>query len=137
MKSCDECKLFINVGKMVKLKDFSEQVKTLCHDCYKKMTKERKKQYTFVEGTKIDVLGGFNFGVFGIQGTISSENPSVKKHQEKHCYTQKQMDEFSIDLFDMHTELLDSSKHQAIMDKFEGKTDSRHYRKYIENYVQP
>jgi hypothetical protein len=137
MKSCGECQLFINVGKMIKLKDSSEQIKTLCKNCYTKMTKEQKKQYSFVEGSKIDVAGGFMFGVFGVQGTISGENPSVKKSQEKYGYTQKQMDNFSIDLFDMHTELLDSSRHQAVVDKFEGKINSRHYRKHIENYVQP
>jgi hypothetical protein len=137
MKSCDECKLFINIGKIIILKDASEQRKTLCRDCYKKMTKEQKKQYSFVEGTKIDVTGGMMAGVFGIQGTISGESEGDKKSREKYGYTQKEMDEFSIDLFDMHTKLLNDSKQRAVMDKFEGKTDSRHYRKYIQDYVQP
>jgi hypothetical protein len=137
MKSCDECKLFINVGKTVILKDSSEHRKTLCRDCYTKITKEQKKQYSFVEGTKIDVFGGITSGVFGIQGTKDGENPVVKKSQEKYGYTQKEMDDFSIDSFDMHTELLNDSKHQAVMDKFEGKTNSRYYRKYIQDYVQP
>lgn len=142
MKSCDECQLFINVGKMVKLKDSLEQIKTLCRDCYMNMTKEQKKQYSFIEGNKIDVgtaLGGFAiggiFGLFGsgVTGTINGENKIVKKSQEKYHYTQKEMDNFSIDLFNMHTELLDSSRHQAVLDKFEGKTDSRYYKKYIQD----
>ena len=145
MKSCDECKLFINIGKTIILKDSSEHQKTMCHGCYMKMTKEQKKQYSFVEGSKINLagamggfaLGGIIGGAFGGSGMISGENEGDKKSQKEYGYTQKEMDSFSIDLFDVHTELLDSSKHRAVMDKFEGKTDSKYYRKYIQDAVQP
>lgn len=143
MKSCDECKLYINIGKTIILKDNSEKQKTICRECYKKMAKEQKKQYIFVEGTNIDrgtAIGGFGFGgILGSAltglGTKSGENPTIKKGQDKHGYTQKEMDNFSIDVFDMHTELLNDSQHQAVMDKFEGKTNSSHYRKYIKDKI--
>jgi len=143
MKSCDECKLFINIGKTIILEDSSEHRKTLCHECYMKMTKEQKKQYTFVEGSKINVvgaMGGFALGgIFGSvmagSGMVSGENEGFKKSQKKYGYTQKEMDAFSIDFFDMHTALLDNNRLRAVMNKFEGETDSRYYKKYIQNKV--
>jgi len=144
MKSCDECKLFINIGKTVILKDSSEHQKILCRECYLKMTKVQKKEYSFVEGN-LDVRNTISgFMMQGILGAISTssrpnpdENDSIKESQKKYAYTQREMDDFSIDFFDRHSGLLNESRHRAVVDKFEGKINSRHYRKHIENYVQP
>lgn len=135
MKSCDECKLFINIGKMVKLKDSSGHHKVLCRECYVKMTKGEKKQYSYVEG-KLDKAGLVSagimgFGIGGIAGAFGatsgvgskklSDNLLVKKSQKEHGYTEKEMDDFSIDVFDMHAGLLSNSQLKTVMDKLEGK----------------
>ena len=145
MTTCDVCQQFINIGKTVILMDTSNYQKTFCSKCYKKMSKEQKKQYSFIEGSKLDARGtteGFSLGgifgaITGRSGTKYSENWVVKHSQKKYAYTQKEMDDFSIDVFDMHAGLLKDSKHRAVMDKFESKTNSRYYKKYIQDKMQP
>lgn len=46
------------------------------------------------------------------------------------------MDNFSIDIFIMHAGLLNDFNHHPIKDKFEGKTEPRYYKKYIQNNGQ-
>jgi hypothetical protein len=124
--------------------DSSNYQKTFCSECYKKMSKEQKKQYSFIEGSKLDVegkkggfiLGGIFGAIIGRSGTKYGENWAVKHSQKKYGYTQKEMDNFSIDVFDMHAGLLKDSKHRAVMDKFESKTNSRYYKKYIQDKVR-
>ena len=77
-------------------------------------------------------LGGIIGGAMGGSQMISGENEGIKKSQKRYGYTQKEMDAFSIDSFDMHTALLDHNRQRAVMDKFEGETDSRYYKKYIQ-----
>lgn len=108
------------------------------------MTKEQKKQYSFIEGSKLDVGGATGVFVFGgilgdavgSSGTKYGENWAAKRSKKKYGYTQKEMDDFSIDVFDMHAGLLNDSQHRAVMDKFESKTNSRYYKKYIQDKVE-
>jgi hypothetical protein len=139
MRSCDECKSFCNVGQGVVLIDNMNKKKTFCKDCYKKLPKEQKKQYTYVEG-RIDsdhVWGGFMMGGMLGAAAAAQENKRPwqqdnKDNQELRSYSEKDMNEFSIDFFDRHLGLLDKGRYQAVKDYFEGKTDSRSYRKFIE-----
>lgn len=145
MQICELCKQQIKFGKgKITLEDYSKGKFIVCSECYTKMPKENKKQLTYIDG-KLDV-GGFlpvalvGFALGGIVGAItasagakSSENWVVNHSQKKYNYTNKQMNDFSIDIFDMHVGMLDDYQHRAVMDKFEGKTNSRYYKKYIQD----
>jgi len=139
MKTCEVCKQNIKFSKgKITLEDYSRGQFIACNDCYKKMPKEKKKQLTYING-KLNVgttLTGFAIG--GIIGGIAygsaykdGYNSAIKHSQKKYGYTDKQMNDFSIDIFDMHFGLLDDNRQRAVLDKFEGKTDSRYYIKYI------
>jgi hypothetical protein len=54
---------------------------------------------------------------------------------KKYNYTLKQINDLSINLFNMHSGMLDEGRYRALMDKFEGNTNSKAYLKYIENKV--
>jgi len=139
MKSCDECQQEIKLGKgKITLEDYSKGEIFLHSECYKKMPKEKKKQLTYIGG-KLDIgttltgfaIGGIIGGIAFRSGYKDGYNSAIKHSQKKYGYTDQLLNDFSIDIFDMHFGLLDDNRQRAVLDKFEGKTDSRYYLKYI------
>jgi hypothetical protein len=142
MKQCSVCSQKIKLGKAIVLEDDKKEELLFCGECYTKMPKEDKKRLKYISGgVKTDVGGtvtGFALGgIFGAVYANAREDEAddwlIKRSMKKYNYTLKQLNDLSIDLFNMHSGMLDDGRHRAIMHKFEGKTDSSDYKKYIEN----
>jgi hypothetical protein len=141
LKQCSVCNQKINLGKKIVLKDDKKEQLMFCSECYIKMPKENKKQLTYVSGG-VDVAETFTgFPLFG-SGTIygfarenEGDNWGIKRSMKKYNYTFKQINDLSIDLFNKHSGMLDEGRYRALMDKFEGKTNSKNYQNYIQNKV--
>jgi len=142
MKQCSVCSEKIKFGKAIVLEDDKKEKRMFCSECYLKMPKENKKKLThYSGGIKLDAGGtvtGFALG--GVFGAVYASVPEdeadnwvIKRSMKKYNYTLKQLNDLSIDLFNVHSAMLDERRHRALMDKFEGKTDSKDYIKYIQN----
>ena len=141
VKQCNVCNQKIKLGKKIVLEDDKKEQLVFCSDDYIKMPKEDKKQLTYVSGG-VDVaetITGFPlFGsgtIYGFERENEDDNWGIKRSMKKYNYTLKQINDLSIDLFNMHSGMLDEGRYRALMDKFEGKTNSKAYKKYIENKV--
>jgi hypothetical protein len=142
MKQCSVCNQKIKLGKEIVLKDDKKEQLMFCSKDYIKMPKEDKKQLTYVSGG-VDIAETITgFPLFTGSGTIygfaredEGENWTIKRSMKKYNYTLKQINDLSIDLFNMHSGMLDEGRYRALMDKFEGKTNSKAYKNYIENKV--
>ena len=141
VKECSMCNQKIKLGKAIVLEDDKKERLVFCSDDYIKMPKEDKKHLTYVSGG-VDVaetITGFPlFGsgtIYGFERENEDDNWGIKRSMKKYNYTLKQINDLSIDLFNMHSGMLDEGRYRALMDKFEGKTNSKVYKKYIENKV--
>jgi len=136
---CSKCKNKIGFNKGLVLKNFNEQV-NLCQDCYISIPKEEKKLMTAISG-KINFLNiATGLAVGGIIGAIAfnsgynrGQDMVIEHSMRKYNYTGKQLNDFSIDKFNSHFRFLDDYRSRAVLDHFEGKTNSKYYRKYIFN----
>ena len=102
----------------------------MCKNCYGKMPKDEKKQYLYERS-----IPASTWLVGGVAGTLVTDS-AIKgilseKRQKKYGYTLKDLDNFSIDKFNMHWWMLGLTRSKAVRDKFEGKTKSRRYKKFI------
>jgi hypothetical protein len=145
MKQCSVCNEKIKFGKAIVLEDDKKEKLLFCSECYTKMPKEDKKMLTYysggvkpnVEGTITGFAVGGVFGaLYGFAREDEADDDVIIRSMKKFNYTLRQLNDLSIDLFNMHSGMLDEGRHRAIMDKFEGKTNSRDYKKYIENYME-
>jgi hypothetical protein len=142
VKQCSVCNQKIKLGKKIVLEDDKKEQIMFCGECYTKIPKEDKKQLTYVSGG-VDVAETITgFPLFGGSGTIygferedEGDNWTIKRSMKKYNYTLKQINDLSINLFNMHSGMLDEGRYRALMDKFEGNTNSKAYLKYIENKV--
>jgi hypothetical protein len=141
MKQCNVCNQKIKLGKEIVLEDNKKEQLMFCSECYIKMPKEDKKQLTYVSGgvDAAETMTGFPlFGsgmIYGFEKENEDDNRAIKRSMKKYNYTLKQINDLSIDLFNMHSGMLDEGRYRALMDKFEGKTDSKNYQNYIQNKV--
>jgi hypothetical protein len=140
MKQCSVCNQKIKLGKEIVLKDDKKEQLMFCSKDYIKMPKEDKKQLTYVSGGVYIAETITGFPLFTGSGTIygfaredEGENWTIKRSMKKYNYTLKQINDLSIDLFNMHSGMLDEGRYRALMDKFEGTTNSKTYKNYIEN----
>jgi len=140
MKQCSVCSQKIKFGKAIVLEDDKKEELLFCGECYIKMPKEDKKRLKYISGGVDVAETSTGFPLFGASGTIygfaredEADNWLIKRSMKKYNYTLKQLNDFSIDLFNMHSGMLDDGRHRAIMHKFEGKTDAKDYIKYIQN----
>jgi hypothetical protein len=143
VKQCCACNQIMKLGKEIVCKDDRQEQLMFCSGCYNKMPKGDKKHMTYVSGG-VDVAETFTgfplFGVFTIYGYAredEGDNRVIKRSMEKYNYTLKQINDLSIDLFNTHSGMLDEARYQALMDKFEGKTNSKNFHNYIQNQVRP
>lgn len=142
VKQCSVCNQKIKLGKEIVLEDDKKEQLMFCSECYIKIPKEDKKQLTYVsDGVDVaETITGFP--LFGVSGMIygfaredEGDNWVIKRSMKKYNYTLKQINDLSINLFNMHSGMLDEGRYRALMDKFEGKTNSKAYKNYIENKV--
>jgi len=140
MKQCSICSEKIKFGKTIVLENDKKERLIFCSECYLKIPKEEKKKLThYSGGYKLnagDTLTGLALG--GVFGAIymsvpedEADDPGLKRSMKKYNYNLKQLNDLSIDLFNVHSAMLDEERHRALIDKFEGKTDSPNYIKYI------
>ena len=142
VKQCSVCNQKIKLGKKIVFEDDKKEQLMFCNECYGKMPKEDKKQLTYVSGG-VDVAETITgFPLFSGSGVIygfarenEGDNRAIKRSMKKYNYTLKQINDLSIDLFNVHSGMLDEGRYRALMDKFEGKTNSKANKKYIENKV--
>ena len=119
------------------------QQSTFCSECYEALSKEQKKQFAYntklSRNIKLSEIGmGFIIGgaigaaSFGT-GMQAGFEYAVRRSQKKHGYTNEQLNDFSIDTFNVHFYMLDDNRSRAVLDKFENKLNSKCYKKYILN----
>jgi hypothetical protein len=142
LKQCSMCNQKIKLGKEIVLEDDKKEQLMFCSECYIKIPKEDKKQLTYVSGgvDAAETITGFPLFsgsgvIYGFERENESDNSVIKRSMKKYNYTLKQINDLSIDLFNVHSGMLDEGRYRALMDKFEGKTNSKAYKKYIENKV--
>jgi len=125
VKQCSVCNQKIKLGKEILLEDDKKEKLMFCSECYIKIRKEDKKQLTYVSGG-VDVADTFtSFPLFGGSGTIygfaredEGDNWAIKRSMKKYNYTLKQINDLSIDLFNIHSGMLVEGRYRALMDKF-------------------
>lgn len=133
MVECDKCGKRIGFGERNPFIDEQEKDVVLCTDCYFFLSKNEKKKLVhtgkqFREGKYKPT--GLIFGLVGSVGYSEGQNSGahwvLNRRKNKTEYTQKQIDEISIDMFNAHWNFLTVEAKQELLKEIEKKKKKSH-----------
>lgn len=124
-KQCEECKKILGLREKKSINYFiDEQEKgiVLCTNCYFDLSKNEKKKLIHTgkkfSGGKYKPQG-LVFGVVGSVGYSAGQNSGahwmLNKRMKKKGFTQKKVDEMSIDMFNTHWDFIDVASKQELL----------------------